>query len=77
MEQIKCYCGHTTYCDCGPLPKQTLEEAAEITIYPFFEEAGGAQSERVYIKQFVQKFVKTGEENLFNTEDTAAVNNPF
>ena len=19
MEQIKCYCGHTTYCDCGPL----------------------------------------------------------
>ena len=18
MEQIKCYCGHTTYCDCGP-----------------------------------------------------------
>ena len=23
-KQIKCYCGHTTYCDCGPLeePKQ-------------------------------------------------------
>lgn len=19
VEQIKCYCGHTTYCDCGPL----------------------------------------------------------
>lgn len=18
-KQIKCYCGHTTYCDCGPL----------------------------------------------------------
>jgi len=30
-KQIKCYCGHTTYCDCGPLeePKQeTLEEAS-------------------------------------------------
>lgn len=31
--QIKCYCGHTSYCDCSPLeePKQetTLEEAAE------------------------------------------------
>jgi hypothetical protein len=26
MEQIKCYCGHTTYCDCGPLPKQTAVE---------------------------------------------------
>ena len=31
-KQIKCYCGHTITCDCGPLeePKQeTLEEAAE------------------------------------------------
>jgi hypothetical protein len=18
MEETKCYCGHTTYCDCGP-----------------------------------------------------------
>jgi hypothetical protein len=33
-EQTKCYCGHTTYCDCGPEePKQeTLEEAAEIFV---------------------------------------------
>jgi len=23
MEETKCYCGHTTYCDCGPEePKQ-------------------------------------------------------
>jgi hypothetical protein len=31
-KQIKCYCGHTSYCDCSPLdePKQeTLEEAAK------------------------------------------------
>ena len=31
-KQIKCYCGHTTYCDCGPLEeplKETLEEAAK------------------------------------------------
>jgi hypothetical protein len=31
-KQIKCYCGHTTYCDCSPQeePKQeTLEETAE------------------------------------------------
>lgn len=26
-KQIKCYCGHTTMCDCGEQPKQeTLEE---------------------------------------------------
>jgi len=30
-EKIKCYCGHTTTCECGPEePKQeTLEEAAQ------------------------------------------------
>lgn len=31
-EQIKCYCGHTDYCDCGPLEglkQETLEEVAE------------------------------------------------
>lgn len=55
----------------------SLTEAAEIAIYPFFDNNGGAQSERVFMKQFVQKFVKTGEENLFNTEDTVAVNYPF
>lgn len=22
MEKIKCYCGHTDYCDCGPLEPQ-------------------------------------------------------
>lgn len=54
----------------------SLTEAAEIAIYPFFDNSGGAQSERVFMKQFVQKFVKTGEENLFNTEDTF-VDNPF
>ena len=60
----------------------TLSEAAEITIYPLFEDAGGAQSERTFIKQYVQKFVgSTEEENLFNVEgeDTEAVDvsNPF
>jgi MoxR-like ATPase len=55
----------------------SLEEAAEITIYPLFDDAGGAQSERTYIRQFVQKFVgSTTEENLFNVEDTD-LTNPF
>ena len=31
-EETKCYCGHTTYCDCGP-KQETLEEAAE-RLYP-------------------------------------------
>ena len=55
----------------------TLEEAAEITIYPLFDDAGGAQSERTYIRQFVQKFVGSVEkENLFNV-DSNQLDNPF
>ena len=54
----------------------SLQEAAEIAIYPFFDSTGGAQSERVFMKQYVQKFIKVGEENLFNTENTT-VDNPF
>ena len=59
-----------------------LAEAAEITIYPLFDDAGGAQSERTYVKQYVQKFVgSTEEENLFNVEDDSTeevdISNPF
>ena len=60
----------------------SLAEAAEITIFPLFEDAGGAQSERTFIKQYVQKFVgSTEEENLFNVEEDSEkevdVSNPF
>lgn len=60
----------------------SLAEAAEITIFPLFEDAGGAQSERTYVKQYVQKFVgSTEEEDLFNVEDSSTedvdVSNPF
>jgi MoxR-like ATPase len=55
-----------------------LAEAAEITIYPLFDDAGGAQSERTYIRQFVQKFVGSSEEeNLFNVEEDSKLDNPF
>lgn len=49
----------------------SLEEAAEITIYPMFDQSGGAQSERVFIKQYVQKFLGDVPENedLFNVEN--------
>jgi ATP-dependent Clp protease ATP-binding subunit ClpA len=55
----------------------SLDEAAEITIYPLFDDAGGAQSERTYIRQFVQKFVGSTEEtDLFNIE-SEDLTNPF
>ena len=44
-----------------------LNEAAEISIYPFFSQDGGVDSERTYIKQLVQKYQKDENgEPLFN-----------
>jgi MoxR-like ATPase len=36
----------------------TLEEAAETEVYPFHSDAGGTESNRTYMKQLVQKFIK-------------------
>jgi hypothetical protein len=45
----------------------TLFEAAEISIFPFFSNDGGVDSERTYVKQLVQKYVKDESgEALFN-----------
>jgi len=49
----------------------TLEEASEISIYPFFSSDGGVDSERTYVKQLVQKYMKdeSGEELFNNLEE--------
>ena len=52
----------------------SLEEAAEVCIYPQYDNAGGLDSERTFVKQLVQKWsydpnnVDSNEE-LFNVED--------
>lgn len=55
----------------------TIVEAAEIAIYPFYSSEGGAQSERVYVKQLVQKYIKDEAvpENLHN--GVSYENTPF
>ena len=46
-----------------------LFESAEISIFPFFSNDGGVDSERTYVKQLVQKYVKdTTAEALFNEQ---------
>ena len=46
-----------------------LAEAAEVCIYPFFDEDGGVDSERTFMKQVVQKYCGTSEnEDIFNAE---------
>mgnify|MGYP003671156751 CR=1 FL=1 len=49
----------------------TLAEAAEVTIYPLFDNTGGIDSERTFIKQIVQKYIPQDNtsDDLFNTED--------
>lgn len=43
-----------------------LFEAAEISIFPFFSNDGGVDSERTYVKQLVQKYVKDdSDKDLF------------
>jgi len=49
----------------------SLAEASEVCIYPLFDNAGGIDSERTFIKQIVQKYIpqENTDEDLFNTED--------
>ncbi len=47
----------------------TLEEGAEVAIYPFFDEDGGVDSERTYMKQVIQKYCgNSNDEDIFNSE---------
>jgi len=54
----------------------TLEEAAEVCIYPQYDASGGIDSERTFVKQLVQKWsydeetLDDGNDDLFNTGDT-------
>jgi len=49
----------------------TLSEASEVCIYPLYDNQGGIDSERTFIKQIVQKYCPQGEldDDLFNTDN--------
>ena len=48
----------------------SLQEAAEVSIYPQYDDAGGVDSERTFVKQIVQKFCDDGSsDDLFNEEE--------
>ena len=70
-KQIKCYCGHTDYCDCGPLeePKQETLEEASWKFNPLkkldgeflrhaFKEGAKWQAERLYSEEEVYNLLK-------------------
>lgn len=47
----------------------SLEEGAEVAIFPFYDEDGGVDSERTFMKQFIQKYVTGENADIFNTEN--------
>ena len=47
----------------------TLPEAAETCIYPFFDNDGGVDSERTYMKQLVQKYIGGDSSDELYVED--------
>jgi len=50
----------------------SLEEAAEVSIYPQYDNTGGVDSERTFVKQIVQKFCDDGSsDDLFNEDEMA------
>ena len=50
----------------------TIEEAAMVLIFPQYDNAGGLDSERTFVKQIVQKYIPTDADtdDLFNVEDS-------
>ena len=57
----------------------TLLEATEVAVLPFFDASGGADSERTFVKQIIQKYAaETEVENIFNIDEEKETEvNPF
>ena len=47
-----------------------LLEATEVAVLPFFDASGGADSERTFVKQIIQKYAaETNIEDIFNIDE--------
>jgi hypothetical protein len=83
-KQIKCYCGHTTMCDCSPLEESkqetTLEEAAEnyadqytwirdFDAYTDFIAGAKWMQERMYSEEDMKLSFETGRNFQLTGED--------
>jgi nitric oxide reductase NorQ protein len=55
----------------------TLLESAEVAILPFFDASGGADSERTFVKQIIQKHIATDAKDIFNVVEEEETTSPF
>ena len=54
----------------------SIDEIAELILYPQFSDDGGTDSERIYVRQLVQKYIQKGDkENLFTDNDFRTLDN--
>lgn len=68
-EQIKCYCGHTKYCDCGP-KQETLEEVAEKYVDSFVY---GIAHLRIVCKNAFIEGAKWQQEKSYSEEEVLEI----
>lgn len=47
----------------------SLDEASEVAILPFFDASGGVDSERVFVKQVIQKHIEVDKGDVFNINE--------
>jgi hypothetical protein len=67
-KETKCYCGHTTTCDCGP---ETLEEVAE-RLYPIILEDDGWDKNKQYRDEWIDG-AKWQQERSYNEEEVIEI----
>jgi hypothetical protein len=69
-EKTKCYCGHTTYCDCSPLEEPKQETLEEAYLNKLIDEANKEFTlDRKLAKEVAIKFAKWQQERMYSEED--------
>ena len=54
----------------------SIDEIAELIFYPQYSDEGGTDSERIYVRQLVQKYIQKGDKkDLFTDDDFRALDN--
>lgn len=66
-KQIKCYCGHTTYCDCGPLE---VSDEAKQRAANYMSLKGALESKQETVEEAAENWLNKDGFNIYNHYDT-------
>lgn len=62
-KQIKCYCGHTTYCDCGPLE---VSEEAKQRAKNYMSLKGALEPKQETLEEAARDYIKGDDLSTFS-----------